>query len=233
MPEIAPQSNTPQQNTPQSNTPQAVTKKAGFNWKSVLIAVLIGAMVIIAATTGLRYYLDQSQSHLETGSVTIKSATPAAQKDKTAGWKTYVHKELFKETTDKFSFKYPSDWALDASGVGGGFPVLNGGTDTQVVIGVYDGSTGGAAGGIAAAAERSIKYGGMEKIEDLTIDGKNAIRLKSKTVAEEHVLIDHGNNYVSLIFRKTENENKTVRNGQLTIEEKALFNKILSTFKFL
>ena len=107
MPEVS-----PQPNTPQPNTPQVVTKKAGFNWKSVLIAVLIGAMVIIAATTGLRYYLDQNQSHLETGSVTIKSATPAAQKDNTAGWKIYTNYKY------GYSLKYPTNWYIKSSSGG-------------------------------------------------------------------------------------------------------------------
>jgi hypothetical protein len=104
MPEISNQPIQPQ-------TPSVVSQPSEFNWKSVLIAVFIGAVVIVAAVASLSYYINQSQSSLETGSVVIKKSTssakpttPSAQKDETANWKVFED--------GSFIVKYPPDWEI-------------------------------------------------------------------------------------------------------------------------
>ena len=216
-------------------------KTDGMNWKVLITGIVIGVVIVLIAVIGTVLYKNAVKKEpvqkvstpiQKTATPSAKTSTESAQKSETTDWKVYTHKELSGETTDRFTFSYPADWKLDTSGDGGGFPVLHNGSNTKYLsIGVYDGSIGDAAGGINAAAERNIESGNKEKVGDLIVGGKNAIRLKSKSYAEEVVLIDHGKNYILLMF--THMENNATTKGQLTPNEKDILTNILSTFEFL
>ena len=86
-----------------------------LNWKNVLIGVAIG-FVLIWVGVIIWWLLIQpkpkptptSSTSTTTTKKATSSATPSAQKDETAGWKTYTNNQL------KFSLKYPSNWTKGA-----------------------------------------------------------------------------------------------------------------------
>jgi hypothetical protein len=97
MPEI---SNQPAQ----TQTSSVISQPSGFNWKKVLIVVFIGA-ALLTVVAGAYYYLyGFKQTPTGNNQIEIKKATTSAQKDETAGWKTYT------SSTIGFSISYPSNW---------------------------------------------------------------------------------------------------------------------------
>jgi len=76
-----------------------------INWKSVLIGVVIGAIIVLLVGFGFWYFTrpkeETSSTKTKTSTSSAKTSTPSASVDETAGWKTYAN------TTDKYSIKYP------------------------------------------------------------------------------------------------------------------------------
>lgn len=94
-------------------SPSPLTK--GINWKTIIIGVVIGA-ILLGIGGFLVYNAYQPKKEEPTVTTTkkvtssAKPATPSAQKDETADWKVYTHK------ADGIKFKYPQDWKEDNSG---------------------------------------------------------------------------------------------------------------------
>jgi len=90
-----------------------------ISWKNVIIGLLVGTTLIGAGLVG--YYYFQLKGLAPPLPISFpRIATPSAQKDEAAGWKTYT------STDRKYTFKYPSNWVVN--NLSGGVTVLCGGS---------------------------------------------------------------------------------------------------------
>lgn len=93
-----------------STQPQPSSNQPSFNWKGVLVVVVIGA-VLIGLGVAIFLLLQPKPEPATTGTTkkatpSAKTSTPSAKKDETADWKTYTDNIL------KFSIKYPDQIVL-------------------------------------------------------------------------------------------------------------------------
>ncbi len=97
------------------NTTQS-TPKLRINWLHILIGVIIG-VVLLGAGFGV-YFLTQPKSESTNEPIKVSTpsakqatpsatATPSADKDETADWKTFTYEN------PKISFKYPKSWFIN------------------------------------------------------------------------------------------------------------------------
>ena len=99
MPEIPGQPIQPQ-------TSPVVSQSGGFNWKKVLVVVLIGA-ALIAIVVGAYFYLygfkspstGNNQVEIKKATPSAEKASPCAQKDEPSDWTIYSN------PAEKFCFK--------------------------------------------------------------------------------------------------------------------------------
>ena len=82
------------------------SKPKGINWKTVLIGVVIGT-VLVGLGVAIYFLLQPKPEPTSTATTkqatpSAKIATPSAQKDETAEWKVY--------RTSTFTIKYPRTW---------------------------------------------------------------------------------------------------------------------------
>lgn len=92
-----------------STQPQPTSDQQPFNWKKVLVVVVIGAVLIglgVIIFLLLQPKPEQPTPTTKKATPSAKVSTPSAKKDETAGWKTLSH--------DSFGIelKYPADWTL-------------------------------------------------------------------------------------------------------------------------
>lgn len=83
-----------------------LVKQKGF---APTLIILIIAILGIAGYFGYQYF---KTNYVPVSQVATTTASPSASPavDITANWKTYTN------STEKFSFKYPSSWTIDVSG---------------------------------------------------------------------------------------------------------------------
>jgi len=89
--------------------PQPTSNKKPFNWKKILLILLIALFVISLLGVGLYLLIPRLTEEptpmtqpQKQATPSAEPATPSAKKDETEGWKTYSSKD--------FSFKYPPSW---------------------------------------------------------------------------------------------------------------------------
>ncbi|MDP2720450.1 MAG: hypothetical protein Q8O75_00700 [bacterium] len=226
----------PENLQPETNQPKPSHK---INWKNILIGVVVG-ILLIGGGVAIWLMLGQpstklpSQTPISTPS--SQTSTPSAQKDETAGWKTYKDESI--------SIKYPASWnrydsisepsfsEKDPSSVSPGLVVptvaILSSPDLSVYNtdfdGLFDANTGD-------TWDSGAKH--YEKLENLNVDGQKAVWIRqtlNPDIPSSGPSIDHvyafkdSKIYEISLWTNDEGELKNYTN---------IFKKILSTFKFL
>jgi len=95
------------------------TEKSKFNWKNILIGVIIGAIIVGTVAITFWYFTRSKEPALPTTTKTAtssaKTATPSSKTDETAGWKEFFPTGDI--TIPKYSFKYPPNLKTASNGV--------------------------------------------------------------------------------------------------------------------
>jgi hypothetical protein len=183
-----------------STQPQATSSPPSFNWKRVLVIVVIAAVLI---GLGVVIFL-LLQPKEETTSPT-KKATPSAEKDETADW------ELVENDVLGYSMKYPKEWSVlrckdsgndnyhdsetqtsnpEYSKVLAGVDVCASGARTRIVI--YQHSDGT----YSDKVNSWDKYGPTDyktyQKTNLSVNGRDAVRVYTVTKTIEHPSVPRG-----------------------------------------
>jgi hypothetical protein len=104
MPEVSSQPNQP------ASSPVQPEQSKGISWKKISVSVGLIAVVAGIIAGGLYWYFVQNEEEATTTGTTkvttpsSKPATPSAEKDETADWKTFT------DSTGSFSIKYPKEY---------------------------------------------------------------------------------------------------------------------------
>jgi len=237
----------------QTNVPQANATPSRFNWKNVLLGVVIG--LILIAVIGITFWYFTKPKESETPvTTTTKTSTPSAKKDETAGWKTTTNDVL------GYSIKFPSNWSgvrcnSDSSDHFDEGDYAKGNPETSKVLAGADVCASGARTRITIYRGGSMSYSEVVaswekngptdysnyKKETITVDGKVGIKVSYVTkenpglgmevAGVEHityVLNDKSNPLTIDYFRYPADELNPAQPDYSNILE-----KMVSTFKFL
>ena len=224
--------------------PQVLPAQAkSVSWSKIILTVLV-IVIVTAIIAGAYWYfvLSKPTGEVDTSPIKVStpsdkkatsSATPSAKKDETAGWKTYINKEL------GFSIKYPPNWSYndaakyesDNCEPGPGVP------ETIAIFAEQDLKCAGIAAGIGGDFQVSVgstEYKPLEqlptqKFEYTVIDGERAAKTYKTGNSEgpwcncTRIYFNHkGRGYT------IEHINKDLQGNYDLI-----YDQILSTFKFL
>lgn len=199
---------------PKISKPSVIINPFLISWKNVVIALLVGISVISAAVVG--YYYLQLKGLAPPPPVSFpKTATPSAQKDETAGWKTYQNKGL------EFTIKYPSDWEIsEVVGVGLGLISFKK-NKAEISIGVVD-----------KARIKSFSCSPKGEIAKVLIGGLQTSKcaVKSPEGAIAVVTIQDFSKNGELWYEIDFIDPKPYEKNS---EKVKIFDQMLSTFKFL
>jgi hypothetical protein len=191
--------------------PQPTSNKKAINWKRVLIVALVGAIVI-----GLGVLIFLILQPKEETPTTANKATPSAKKDETADWKTYTGKY--------YTFKYPTDWKIETATLpdelrlvspdlvvdeSGPLIIVKSGTMVKLYL--------------TPGSDRDLKEYLHEYSIETTLGGEKAIRSSSDDSHTAYFVVNNGKFYqIPRLYPAGKQS-----------EYEDIFNKILSTFKFL
>ncbi len=231
---------------PQNPPPQVVnTTKGGFSWSKVILTVVI-ILVVVGVIGGAYWYLviNKSASNVNTAPIKVStpsaktattSATPSAKKDETEGWKTLISGK------QGFSFKYPADsvvFNLDVKG-NVGFATSQSLLKRQggPPMGTIDRKTTGVTSG-KEAFDAEINLNGDVKFKNVTINNATGVCVteedKYKQMLSDCYLgSTNGSRIVRIEVNTSMGDNPTEKEKKAEIEDFELYQKILSTFKFL
>jgi cytoskeletal protein RodZ len=203
-----------QQPAPQ---PQVATPQQKHNWKKVWLTILliVGVVVVISGIYWFFILGKTSEDSDLTGPVpkvttpkateSAKEATPSAEKDETADWKTFKN--------ESYSFKYPSTWEQTIAPNSN--VVVSSDTEGTFNIGFYANQD---------YSEFISTFTQVIKKEEFTVDAHKATK----------IFINNPTKQVAIIIDDAQMGGKDgLLQLNATTQNLTTVEKILSTFKFL
>ncbi len=240
-----------QQKQPADSSTQATPKK-GISWKKIIVSVVVIVMVA-GIISGLLWYFACNQTESSTTETTkvstpsSKQATPSAKKDETANWNTLTNTGL------GYSIKYSASWKTKRCT----YPAENSSTSdlidpTKVEYTTGDVCASGHVGNILIVIGRSDKnysqklaeweqyYSSAEhsnyKKTNVKVGALAAVKFSAITT-DQNLTFGKKAGVILLRYLVDDGKDKplVVRYNQDTTDDnyQSIFDKMLSTFKFL
>lgn len=226
---------------PEASAQPQTTVSKKVNWKKIAVTVVVVVVVTVLIAALIWFFVinrpeSTSTEPIKVSTPSSKQATPSAKKDEAAESSTNLTK-LYKDDFSNVSFKYPNNWVEKAkTGIGACEPgvgpknIKNAGFN---ICAFYPFSS---AEEVAGEPEELEEIYSVSMKKKLTVSGKSTIRQVVTKINEDivedtvYAYIDNvaHNNHVGTLMITGWSK------GTMTTKEFVeLFDKILSTFRFL